>query len=132
MGATEQQMDMLSEMHVTHVSYILLLYSISFLLFLFVSILLNLYAESVWPIEKKAVSSSKLPKANGTPNGRLHEFKDDDEERGLMNGHARRGSVDPRVKDAEEFELEGLMSEDDGEEDERLAGRRKDVEEGRI
>ena len=130
MGATEQEMDILSEMHVTHVSYILLLYSISFLLFLFVSMLLNLYAESVWPIEKKISASSKVPNANGTANGRLHKFKDDDEERGTINGHARRGSVDPRVRDAEEFELEGLMSEDDGEEDERLVGRRKEEGEG--
>ena len=88
--------------------------------------LLNLYADSVWPVKKKASSRSNHPKANGTANGRLHKFRDDDEERGAMNGHARRGSVDPRVKDAEEFELEGLMSEDDGEEDERLVGKRKE------
>ena len=134
MGATEQEMDMLSEMHVTHVSYILLLYSISFLLFLFVSMLLNLYADSMWPVDRKASSSSsKHSKANGTANGRLHKFKDEDEERRVMNGHARLGSVDPRVRDAEEFELEGLMSEDEGEEDERLVGRRKEeVEGGRV
>jgi hypothetical protein len=34
MGATEEQMQLLSDHHVTHVSYILILYSISFLLFL--------------------------------------------------------------------------------------------------
>jgi hypothetical protein len=34
MGATEEQMQFLSDHHVTHVSYILILYSISFLLFL--------------------------------------------------------------------------------------------------
>lgn len=34
MGATEEQMHLLSEAHVTHVSYILILYSISFLVFL--------------------------------------------------------------------------------------------------
>lgn len=34
MGATEEQMQMLAQNHVTHVAYILILYSISFLLFL--------------------------------------------------------------------------------------------------
>jgi hypothetical protein len=34
MGATEEQMQLLSDAHVTHVSYVLILYSISFLLFL--------------------------------------------------------------------------------------------------
>lgn len=34
MGATEEQMALLSSAHVTHVSYILLIFSLSFLLFL--------------------------------------------------------------------------------------------------
>jgi hypothetical protein len=34
MGATEEQMKLLHEAHVTHVSYVLILFSISFLLFL--------------------------------------------------------------------------------------------------
>ena len=34
MGATEEQMQLLSDAHVTHVTYVLILYSISFLLFL--------------------------------------------------------------------------------------------------
>lgn len=34
MGATEEQMQVLSDAHVTHVSYVLILYSIAFLLFL--------------------------------------------------------------------------------------------------
>lgn len=34
MGATEEQMKLLSDAHVTHVSYVLILYSIAFLLFL--------------------------------------------------------------------------------------------------
>ncbi|KAG8532087.1 uncharacterized protein KY384_003724 [Bacidia gigantensis] len=91
MGATEEQMAMLATAHVTHVSYILLLYSISFLLFLFVAMLLNMYASHVWPIDRNPVV---LPKANGR-----------------ANGHIRADSQ--RLRDAEEFELEGLMSDDE-------------------
>lgn len=52
MGATEEQMVLLSAHHVTHVSYILILYSISFLLFLFTNILLHLYAVHAWPADQ--------------------------------------------------------------------------------
>lgn len=98
-------MALLATAKVTHVSYILLLYSISFLLFLFVSMLLHLYATHAWPLDAKAMN---MP--NGTANGHV---------------------VDRRVRDAEEFELEGLMSDDEGAEDSPGApGRRK--ENGRI
>ena len=93
MGATEEQMALLAGAHVTHVAYILLLFSISFLLFLFVAILLHLYASHVWPVDRNPVV---LPKANGR-----------------ANGHVRGDSQ--RLRDAEEFELEGLMSDDEGE-----------------
>ena len=83
-------MNLLTSAGVSHVSYILLLYSISFLLFLFVCMLLQLYASSAWPLD------AARPKA--TANGRL-------------NGHVEH--VDRRVTDAEEFELEGLMSDDE-------------------
>ncbi|KAL9618314.1 MAG: hypothetical protein Q9160_006964 [Pyrenula sp. 1 TL-2023] len=52
MGATEEQIQLLSDAHVTHVSYILILYSVSFLLFLFVNILLHLYAVNAWPADQ--------------------------------------------------------------------------------
>lgn len=107
MGATEEQMALLATAHVSHVSYILILYSISFLLFLFVSMLLHLYATYAWPID---VSQPKL-----TAN------------RGISNGHVPGQSVDRRVRDAEEFELEGLMSEDDeGENGTPTQGRGKE------
>jgi hypothetical protein len=100
MGATEEQMALLATAHVSHVSYILLLYSISFLLFLFVSMLLHLYASYTWPLETQ-------PKI-------------------LANGGVN-GYVDRTVRDAEEFELEGLMSEDEvSEESAGAAGRRKE------
>lgn len=94
MGATEEQMALLSGAHVSHVSYILILYSISFLLFLFVSMLLNLYASYVWPLDPAA---KKDGIAAATTNGAPRE-----------NGH-----IDRRTRDAEEFELEGLMSDDE-------------------
>jgi hypothetical protein len=107
MGATEEQMQLLSDAHVTHVSYVLILYSISFLLFLcklttlqpdlhtdpflVVNLLIHLYAVHVWDQDTK--SDCEAPRPNGRP-----------------KGHAR---PDPRVQDAEEFELEGLISGDE-------------------
>lgn len=104
MGATEEQMALLASHHVSHVSYILLLYSISFLMFLFVCMLLHLYAAHTSPIDPKSSSSG----ANGH----------------LSNGHA----VDARrARDAEEFELEGLMSDDDEDGSQGTQGRRKET-----
>ena len=97
MGATEEQMALLATAHVSHVSYILILYSISFLLFLFVCLLLHLYATYTWPLD------ASQGKSMG--NGRA------------VNGHMSAPSIDKRVRDAEEFELEGLMSDDEGKED---------------
>ncbi|KAI9894429.1 MAG: hypothetical protein M1814_003187 [Vezdaea aestivalis] len=94
MGATEEQMALLASAGVSHVSYILILYSFAFLLFLFVCMLLHLYAVNAMPAAPNRTSSS------GT------------------NGHVIGGAgVDARhVRDAEEFELEGLMSGDEDEE----------------
>lgn len=92
MGATEEQMAFLSEAHVSHVSYILILYSVSFLLFLFVAMLLHLYASHAWPLDA-ATKNEETAEANGAPR---------------MNGHIER-----RMRDAEQFELEGLMSDDE-------------------
>ncbi|KAL8952453.1 MAG: hypothetical protein Q9222_001644 [Ikaeria aurantiellina] len=94
MGATEEQMAMLAGAHVSHVSYILILYSISFLLFLLVSMLLHLYASHAWPINNPAAASKNAEEPAAV----------------MMNGH-----LDRRMRDAEEFELEGLMSDDDDE-----------------
>lgn len=106
MGATEEQMALLADLGVSHVAYILVIYSIAFLLFLFVCMLLQLYANHTWPIEphnpitlKKSDSENgRLRYGNGTAGG--------------PTGHAR--DRDRRIRDAEEFELEGLMSEDEG------------------
>ncbi|KAF1850927.1 integral membrane protein-like protein [Cucurbitaria berberidis CBS 394.84] len=99
MGATEEQMQLLADAHVTHVSYVLILLSIAFLLFLFVNMLLHLYAVHAWGQDIKA--DAEAPRMNGLTNGHAN---------GQPNGYARANS---RVRDAEEFELEGLDSEDE-------------------
>lgn len=124
MGATEEQMALLSDAHVTHVSYVLILYSVAFLLYLcpspplcapislkhaltqfaVVNMLLHVYATWAWP-----ESTKPDPESGRQLNGNLN---------GNLNGHPRRGhansrSVEQRLRDAEEFELEGLISDDE-------------------
>jgi hypothetical protein len=93
MGATEEQMELISNAGITHISYILVLYSFAFIVFLFVNMLLHLYAaNAVSPAQPKDVERQpRLPR---------------------INGHRQTDSR--QIRDAEEFELEGLMSEDDG------------------
>ncbi|KAF2142969.1 uncharacterized protein K452DRAFT_225841 [Aplosporella prunicola CBS 121167] len=100
MGATEEQMALLSDAHVTHVSYVLILYSIAFLLYLFVNMLLHVYATYAWPESTKPDPESGRP--NGIPNGHAR-------------GHAHTRSMEQRLRDAEEFELEGLISDEEAE-----------------
>lgn len=94
MGATEEQMQLISDAGITHVSYILILYSFAFLLFLFVNMLLHLYAVNASP----SVAGKDIERPPRLPR---------------MNGHTR--ATDSRqIRDAEEFELAGLMSDDEG------------------
>ncbi|KAL5121745.1 hypothetical protein ACEQ8H_000432 [Pleosporales sp. CAS-2024a] len=97
MGATEEQMQILHDAHVTHVSYILILFSVAFLLFLFVNMLVHLYAVSAWGEDSKV--DAEAPRINGQ-----------------ANGYAR--VVDERIRDADEFELAGLDDDDDDNDDE--------------
>jgi hypothetical protein len=99
MGATEEQMVLVAESSMDHVAYILILYSLAFLVFLFVLMLIHLFDRGM-----NAAGSAVKPTANGTAraNGRAHE--------------------ESRLADAEEFELDGLVSDD---EDEEQAARRK-------
>lgn len=104
MGATEEQMALLESKNVTHVSYVLLLYSVAFLLFLFVCVLLNLYANHAWPLDPKTKQPIDPASAEGglALNGSAH-------------GKLVRSADRQRVADAEEFELTGLISEDEAE-----------------
>ncbi|KAF2093951.1 integral membrane protein-like protein [Rhizodiscina lignyota] len=101
MGATEEQMQLLSDHNVTHVSYILILYSIAFILFLFVNMLVHLFAVYAWPTEPK--KPADLESTPITPNGHI------------ANGHLPIGRTrqDRTISDAEEFELHGLIASDD-------------------
>jgi hypothetical protein len=93
MGATEEQMQLISDAGITHVSYILVLYSFAFLIFLFTNMLLHLYAVNTSPAvpPKDTDGHARVPR---------------------INSHTR--NTDSRhITDAEEFELEGLMSDDE-------------------
>lgn len=96
MGATEEQMQLISDAGISHVSYVLVLYSFAFLVFLFTNMLLHLYA-----VQSQAPAVP--PKDLETP-----------ERPPRMNGHTRQ-SDSRQIRDAEEFELEGLMSDDEPE-----------------
>lgn len=100
MGATEEQMEILDHAGVDHVSYVLILYSIAFLLYLFVNMLLYLYG-----VNEMATQKPDPERANGDVR---------------MNGSAH--AQNQRLRDAEEFELHGLASdsEDEGDESQRL------------
>jgi len=106
MGATEEQMQLISDAGITHVSYVLVLYSFAFLIFLFVNMLLHLYAvNSSPPVPPKDTESTpRLPR---------------------MNGHAPTDSR--QIRDAEEFELEGLMSEDETPESPSTLGKNNET-----
>ena len=155
MSATEEQMEILAAYHVTHVSYILILYSIAFLLYLFVNILLHLYATHTWPDdETNGVAAAKYGPGSGQASSSQPDLRRQSRhmsvvpESSRLNGgigwHSRkpssishapyrdangsathmpngaprlpkhRGTDSQQVRDAEEFELEGLMSEDEG------------------
>lgn len=107
MGATEEQMKILDGSGVDHVSYVLILYSIAFLLYLFVNMLLYLYGVYAMPAQIKPDPEQ----ASGHVRG--------------MNGSA--SAQNQRLRDAEEFELHGLGSdsEEEGNESDRLMKERR-------
>ncbi|WQF90136.1 Putative protein YTP1 [Colletotrichum destructivum] len=100
MGATEEQMALVANSGLDHVSYILILYSFAFLLFLFTMMLIHLF-------DRNASTDGKVVLENGVP---------------VVNG---RPGENRQVRDAEEFELEGLMSDD---EDEARKGLKDDTD----
>ncbi|KAI1206334.1 uncharacterized protein F4807DRAFT_453515 [Annulohypoxylon truncatum] len=89
MGATEEQMALVASSGMDHVAYILILYSLAFIIFLFTNVLLGIYDRN----------SAPTLAAKDAANGRL--------------GPRVNGNIP--VRDAQEFELEGLMSEDEEE-----------------
>lgn len=99
MGATEEQMELLDKSPMDHVAYILILYSLAFLTFLFVCLLLHIY-------DRAAYSSDAFKSLNAA--GTREEAVTEAERR--------------RLRDVEEFELDGLMTDD--EDDEQAANKR--------
>lgn len=132
-------MQLLSDAHITHVSVILVLYSIAFLLFLFVNVLLHIYAVHVWPDsdsngrrESRMLSRSMSRSASAagglgdsrsvkrhpsttSPSGGMNGAPPPSNGQVRMPRHRQTDSQ--HIRDAETFELQGLISEgedDDG------------------
>jgi hypothetical protein len=168
-------MSLLAAHDVSHVSFILILYSVAFLMYLFVNVLLGVYAEHTWvgddsnglgrqqlpgnsngPGRNASVAASGGANVGGGGGGggrggwhsrkastasQLNGYHDRERLNGYpggMNGSARiprqRGMESQQVRDAEEFELEGLMSEDENENEngdgspaDSGSGRRKEI-----
>lgn len=108
MGATEEQMKLISDAGITHVSYVLVLYSFAFLIFLLTNMLVHIYAvnTSAPPVPPKdgEGAPARLPR---------------------MNGHVHTDSR--QIRDAEEFELEGLMSDDESPESPSTLGKNNEA-----
>lgn len=103
MGATEEQMALLTTYNITHVAYILVLYSFAFVLYLFVNILLHIYAVcSAPPVPPKDIEYNDEGMAIREP--------------GMQARMPRRGhrhTDSHQIREAEEFELGALLSEDE-------------------
>lgn len=109
LGATEEQMALLTSYDITHVAYILVLYSFAFLLFLFVNILLHIYAVNASPsLPPKDIEADSAQRRGSALVGGWE---------GRRRGH--RHTESEHLRDAEEFELGALLSDDEGAEDAR-------------
>ncbi|KAM5356500.1 hypothetical protein ACJ41O_003146 [Fusarium nematophilum] len=98
MGATEEQMGLVADSSMDHVSYILILFSLASLLFLFVNMLIHLWDRLAHPPLNTKAFESDGSYASGLA---------------VEDGH---------VQDAQEFELDGLMSDDDDDPSRRMLG----------
>ena len=91
MGATEEQMHLVALINMDHVSYILIMYSTAFLVFLFVNMLVSVY--------NRAMNASTMAR--------------NDTGYTEVPGRRRMNDDANRLRDTEEFELDGLMSDDE-------------------
>lgn len=90
MGATAEQMELIDASSMDHVSYILVLLSVACIVFLFTNMLVHLY--------------DRL--ANG------HAGKEGNHAQGYMDENSIESGL---IRAAEDFELHGLVSDDEGE-----------------
>ncbi|GAB0134788.1 hypothetical protein EsDP_00003145 [Epichloe bromicola] len=102
MGATEEQMNLVAQSDMDGISYILILFSLASLLFLFVNMVIHLYDR----LSNPPLNTKFLADGHAHANGRAVE--------------------EGQLRDAEEFELDGLMSDDEG--DERRVMLRRSLE----
>ncbi|KAK7426903.1 hypothetical protein QQZ08_006649 [Neonectria magnoliae] len=100
MGATEEQMALVDGSRMDHVSYILIIFSLASLMFLFANMLIHLW--------------DRLANANPNTKDYNHGYTH-------INGRA---VEDGRVQYSQEFELDGLVSDDEGDPSRRSLGRR--------
>ncbi|EDN04732.1 conserved hypothetical protein [Histoplasma mississippiense (nom. inval.)] len=114
MGATEEQLALISKAGVSHVAYVLILYSIAFVLFLFVNILIHVYAVHAWPETAKYNGGKPSSYSRRLSDRRSTSLHNGSIPMG-MNSHIRRQGQTQHVHDAEEFELEGLIGAADKE-----------------
>ena len=99
-----------------HVAYILILYSVAFIVFLFVNILIGVYDRAV-NADFLAAKYQQLQSGSAVEAGPAR-----------VSGHVRSDSHE--VRDAEEFELGELLTDD--EDDEERSSRRKLLKEEAI
>ncbi|XWX00178.1 hypothetical protein V2A60_008198 [Cordyceps javanica] len=98
MGATEEQMHLVDSSGMDGVAYSLILYSLAFMVFLFANMLIHLYDRL-----------STTEEVHKYSNGHIH-----------LNGGAHEQG---RLRDAEEFELEGLSDEEEHDESRHMLNR---------
>ncbi|KAI1928311.1 hypothetical protein LOZ58_001021 [Ophidiomyces ophidiicola] len=118
MGATEEQMLLLDSAGIDHVSYILVLYSVACLMFLFVNILLHIYGVKAFPDTAKyersvriaAARHSRPPQYQYPTAFNLNQLQRQLEQ---VSGYTRPHHDAQHIRDAQEFELEGLMGATD-------------------
>ena len=103
MGANEEQIQLLVSAGIDHVSYTLILFSLAFVIyfcsFLFLAMLRLVILYLIWLYTTSGFNAgSEVPKF----------------EQSMPNGRARMTSAEQRrVRDVEEFELGGLLDEDE-------------------
>ncbi|KAI5854783.1 hypothetical protein BZA05DRAFT_392551 [Tricharina praecox] len=88
MSATEEQLALIDSVGIDHVSYLLVLYSLAFLLYLLVQVLLHIFVANA-PEAKPAYNPISLE-----------------------NGHSREAE-EQRARETDEFELAGLITDDE-------------------
>ena len=102
MGATEEQMHLVADSGVDGVSYILIMFSLASLIFLFSNMLIHLYDRLATPANNLKTYTDEQSRANG------------------------RTAEEGQMRDAEEFELDGLSSEEEENEDDRMIRQNED------